>query len=141
MRHTLALLATLALTGACGGQVAGADGGTTLQTDGGADADGGVCVDLEVSSSDTSCASDSDCIAVAAPGVVCSGYDCLCPGATINAKSEAAYDAQRSKIEQGPGPQCGCPFLGAPHCIAGKCVLCPSPSDPNLPPGCPDGGP
>jgi len=118
---------------ACGGLVVGSDAG--------ADADGGTCVDLDVNSFDTSCAADTDCIAVAAPGVVCSGYNCLCPGSAINADGGAAYEALLSKIKPGPGPQCGCPALGQPRCVAAHCTFCPNPAFGGpIPPGCPDGG-
>ena len=118
------------LLAACGGQVAGSGG------------DGGLCVDIEPSAFDTSCSADSDCIGIAA-GNICSGYNCICPGAAISAKSQAAYEATLSKVPKGSGPMCSCPAFGAAHCIASQCVFCPNPAmnPPSYPPGCPDGGP
>lgn len=116
---------------ACGGQVAGADGGT----------DGAICIDLEVSAFDTSCSVASDCIGIYA-GNLCSGYNCICPVASISAASEAAYQAALAKVTEGQ-PACGCPLFGTAHCIASQCVFCPNPAlnPSSYPPGCPDGGP
>ena len=131
---TFASLGFSSLVVACGGQVTGSDGGTTQ-------ADGGICVDLEPSAFDTSCNADPDCVGIAA-GSICSGYTCICPSATINANSQAAYEAMLSKVPQGSGQPCGCPAFGAPRCISSQCVFCPNPAlkPPSYPPGCPDGG-
>ncbi len=117
---------------ACGGQVTGGDGGSSN--------DGGACVDLEPSQFDTACTADPDCVSVAS-GNICSGYDCICPSAAISASSQAAYEAQLSKVPHGANI-CSCPALGIPHCVASQCVFCPNPArhPQTLPPGCPDGG-
>jgi len=138
---TLALLTTAA----CGGELSGNDGGTTTN-DGGiteleAGPDGSVCVDVETSAFDTSCTGDTDCIGVTAGGQICSGFNCLCPNASISADSESAYHALLAKVTSGTGSGCGCPLLGTPHCIASQCVFCPNPAlSKTIPPGCPDAG-
>ena len=124
----------LLLVAACGGQVAGFDGGTTQS-------DGGLCVDIEPSAFDTSCNTDPDCIGIAT-GNICSGYNCICPGASISASSQAAYDATLGKVPKGPSV-CSCPALGFSRCIASQCVFCPNPAlhPTTVPSGCPDAGP
>ncbi len=90
------------------------DGGTTQS-------DGGLCVDIEPSAFDTSCNTDPDCIGIAT-GNICSGYNCICPGASIGASSQAAYDATLGKVPKGPSV-CSCPALGFSRCIASQCVF------------------
>ena len=119
------------------------DGGSTSADGAAVDAaagDGATCVDIDVSTYDKSCQTDSDCINVAA-GTICSGYNCLCGGAAISAGEQARYNAALGSVEAGPGPYCGCPYFGGPRCIQAQCVYCPSSVGPMpAPPGCPDGG-
>jgi hypothetical protein len=106
----------------------------------GAASDGATCVDIDVSTYDRSCQTDSDCINVSA-GTICSGYNCLCGGAAINADGQARYQAALASVQPGPGPYCGCPYFGRPRCLQTQCVYCPSSVGPMpAPPGCPDGG-
>jgi len=135
------LLIVASLLAACGGQVAGSDGGTS--NDGATtQGDGGICVDIETSAFDTSCNADPDCIGIYA-GSLCAGYNCICPVSSISATSQAAYDATLAKVTKGSGPVCNCPAFGTSHCIASQCVFCPTPASnpPSYPPGCPDAGP
>jgi hypothetical protein len=113
---------------------------TESTPDGGGSGDARTCVDIDPASYDTSCQSDSDCIDVSA-GVICSGYNCLCGGATINASGQARYEAALASVTRGAGPGCGCPYLGRARCVQSQCVICHPGylNDPN-PPGCPDGG-
>ncbi len=95
--------------------------------------DSGTCVDIDLSTYDTSCNVSSDCIEITA-GTICSG-SCACGGATINVADEGRYDAAISGIQTGA---CPCPAELPPSCVAGKCVFCGF--GPNSPPGCPDAG-
>jgi len=127
--------------------------GSSVMQDGGAESsssdaaavdaaasDGATCVDIDVSTYDRSCQTDSDCINVSA-GMICSGYNCLCGGAAISASEQDRYSAALGSVEAGPGPYCGCPYFGGPRCIQAQCVYCPSSIGPMpAPPGCPDGG-
>jgi hypothetical protein len=102
--------------------------------------DGATCVDIDVSTYDRSCQTDSDCINVSA-GTICSGYNCLCGGATISASEQSRYNAALASVQPGPGPYCSCPYFGRPRCLQAQCVYCPSSIGPMpAPPGCPDGG-
>jgi len=132
------LLASLLL--GCGGTVqrstAGDDGGSGGSDDGGAiDAsgshdtgaigvDGGVCIDIDPSTFDQSCQSDSDCVPITS-GPLCDGYTCTCPGGgAINASAEASYQALVSSIHPGKGPLCECPAFPGPQCLGGVCTVC-----------------
>ena len=102
-------------------------------------ADAGTqCGEIDGSSFDQSCQSDSDCVAVTA-GTFCAGAaQCLCGVDAINAKDQSQYQQQLSAIEaqNPPGPGgCNCPFFGKPRCIAGHCQMCGGAA-----PACPDGG-
>ncbi|HEX8794439.1 MAG TPA: hypothetical protein VF765_26020 [Polyangiaceae bacterium] len=119
-------------------------GGGSASTDAAAGdvaaSDGATCVDIDVSTFDRSCQNDSDCINVSA-GTICSGYNCLCGGAAINASEQGRYNAALASVEAGPGPYCQCPYFGRPRCLQAQCVYCPSSIGPMpAPPGCPDGG-
>ena len=102
-------------------------------------ANGNQCVDIDVSTYDTSCNADSDCIIVNA-GHICSGYTCLCGNATINVDGQARYNAAMSSLTPG-GPGCGCPAFGQARCVQSTCTYCPTSigSEP-APAGCPDAG-
>jgi hypothetical protein len=95
--------------------------------------DSGVCVNVDLSTYDLSCKSDSDCIEITS-GEICSG-SCACGGSTINADGQARYDQQLSQVDLAP---CGCPAFGVARCITGTCTLCPF--GPNGTPSCADGG-
>jgi hypothetical protein len=138
------------VSGSSGGEAASgssvlqeAGGGSTSSVDAAVDVaatDGASCVDIDVSTYDRSCQTDSDCINVAA-GTICSGYNCLCGGAAISATEQARYNAALASVQPGPGPYCGCPYFGRPRCLQSQCVYCPSSIGPMpAPPGCPDGG-
>jgi hypothetical protein len=101
--------------------------------------DGGACGTLDLSSFDTSCASDSDCLA-AGGGTFCTGQPvCTCPGALINVKEQARYQAELLDLESRfppSRPGCNCPYFGRPTCVQGQCTLCGGAS--GVHPGCPD---
>jgi hypothetical protein len=119
-----------------GGGAASSDGATVDA----AASDGATCVDIDVSTYDRSCQTDTDCINVAA-GTICSGYNCLCGGAAISATEQDRYNAALASVQAGPGPYCGCPYFGRPRCLQAQCVYCPSSIGPMpAPSGCPDGG-
>lgn len=120
-----------------GGRMPSTDAATTIDAAG---SDGATCVNIDVSTYDLSCQTDSDCINVSA-GTICSGYNCLCGGAAISAADQARYNAALGSVEAGPGPYCSCPYFGRPRCLQAECVYCPSAVGPMpAPPGCPDGG-
>jgi hypothetical protein len=96
--------------------------------------DAGFCVDVDLSTYDTSCKADGDCINVTA-GLICDG-DCLCGGsAAINVDGQARYEATIAPVQQAA---CECPVSGAPRCIARQCTLCGPGTNPFH--ECPDGG-
>lgn len=105
------------------------DGGVEASTEAGESADTGViCVDIDLSTYDTSCSQDSDCIEITS-GEICSG-ECgrVCGGSAVNASEQARYNAlvlpvlSSSKVTL--GAPCGCPAYGSPTCEAGQCVMC-----------------
>jgi hypothetical protein len=82
---------------------------------------------ITVTSFDTSCKADTDCVAIVAGSIGC----CGCANAAINASSKAAYDADVAVIDQHRGvctADCvDCPQV-APFCANGTCAI-PSPPD------------
>ena len=115
----------------------GSGSGSSEDASSGPDGDSGGCVDIDLSSYDTSCQTDSDCIDVNA-GTFCAGYTCACGGSTINIDGEARYNAAFYSIPAAPG--CSCPYLGNPRCVQARCVFCPAPGLATTgPPGCTDG--
>jgi hypothetical protein len=106
----------------------------------------GACVDIDVSTYETSCVANSDCIDVTA-GTICDGYECICGGAAINTSGDTRYQAALSSVRPGPGPACQCPYLGRALCVwqgasSGVCTYCPSPgSGQPSPQGCPTDAP
>jgi hypothetical protein len=105
------------------------------------DAGAPVCISVDPTSYDQSCAVDSDCLEITA-GDFCEGTAwCTCGVAAINVAGKASYEQQmndiQTKLKAGQGG-CFCPFLGHPTCVAGACTLCGSPAGGS--PGCPDGG-
>jgi hypothetical protein len=97
------------------------------------EADAGVCVDVDVSTYDTSCKADSDCIDITA-GVLCTGQ-CDCGGSTINVDGQARYEAAVAPVRF---EDCPCAFGGPLRCIQNQCTRCAVGS--NDPPGCSDDG-
>jgi hypothetical protein len=97
-------------------------------------ADSGLCIDVDLSTYDTSCEVDSDCILVTG-GRMCDGRSCPCGGASINVDGQARYEAVFSTIHV--AVWCECQFFGSAQCVhgpsGGVCTYCPSP-------GCRDGG-
>jgi hypothetical protein len=76
-----------------------------------------TCVEIELSSYDTSCNQDSDCFVIQT-GQVCDG-DCECGGEPINVSGEAQYEQAVSGIQFG---ECGCPSGPTPSCVGGQCT-------------------
>jgi len=101
----------------------GSDGGIVI-TDAGvgpedAGVDGGsTCVEVDLSSYDTSCNQDSDCFLIQT-GQVCDG-DCTCGGEPINVSGEMQYEQAVSGIVFA---ECGCPVGPAGTCLNGTCTL------------------
>jgi hypothetical protein len=88
--------------------------------------DGGVCINVDLSSFDMSCNVDSDCARVSS-GTLCSA-NCLCGGSTINIDGEARYRATVASLPHS-GPPCNCGAFNKPRCVhgptGGTCTLCP----------------
>jgi hypothetical protein len=102
--------------------------------------DASICIDIDTADYDTSCNADTDCIDITA-GEICSGYNCTCGGATINADDQDRYDTVFNSIQSGPGPLCSCPYFGTPRCVQHTCTFCPAPDlGGPIPDGCPDAG-
>jgi hypothetical protein len=113
------------------------DGGLEVDTgiilvspEGGASTDSGACVNVDLSTYDTSCTQDSDCVEIAS-GEICPRTTCyFCGGSAVNVSEEARYQAAIASIAAAdavatPEPfACGCPFFGNPVCAAGQCTLC-----------------
>jgi hypothetical protein len=115
-------------------------GDASVSTRGDASPDAGACAQLDPTSFDQSCKSDSDCVAIDVGTVCVNGPSCLCPAAAINVVDQSSYEAELKAIESNvkPGPGwCGCPFFGTPRCATGRCVLCGGASGSA---GCADGG-
>jgi hypothetical protein len=112
----LACASALAVLVACGGRQVGdeaRDGGTTTLPD------GAVCVDIDLSSYDQSCTTDSDC-AVVTSGQLCAKY-CPCGGSTINESQLGRY---RAAVADVPTGECSCGSAGPPSCVGGTCLFC-----------------
>jgi hypothetical protein len=106
---------------------------------GDASGDGAVCIDIDPSTFDQTCALDSDCFEVTA-GTFCGGAAwCMCGFAAINVDGQSRYQQDLQDISRlPPGPRgCNCPAMGRPACVAKQCVLCGGPAST---PGCPDAG-
>lgn len=113
-------------SGSSSGGSGSSSGGSGSGSSSGSSSGGGTCVDVVLSSYDTSCQTSSDCISITA-GQICAG-DCACGGATINASGQARYDAAISSIQLG---ECACPLEGTPQCLQSQCTICTGgPSDP-----------
>jgi hypothetical protein len=94
----------------------------------GGSVDSGACVNVDLSTYDTSCTQDSDCIEITA-GEICPRSSCYgCGGSAANASEGARYQAAISSIvaaDTVPEPFiCECPFFGRPVCASGQCTLC-----------------
>jgi hypothetical protein len=92
--------------------------------------DGNVCVAIDVSTYDTACTEDSDCIEVN-QGAICTG-SCLCGGASINKVDQGRYSSVVNEIST---ELCPCASWGPPVCNGGKCASCQP--GPNRPAKCP----
>jgi hypothetical protein len=132
-------------SGSSGGSTSG--GGTSTNADAGravsdadvtTDSEAGICVDIETTDFDMSCNADTDCIEIM-EGSICSGYNCDCPGASINVDGQDRYTALVGSVLRGPG-RCECPAFGRPHCIQGTCTFCWTSVGGGGPAGCPDAG-
>jgi len=122
---------------ACGGTTfgrsaaPGSDSGGSSET--GAPDGGSVCVDIEVTPSDVSCASDSDCT-LSLSGRVCDGR-CSCGDTPVNAAAATRFESDIASLTL---EACPCAFPGVARCLAGQCTLCGL--GPNAPAGCSDAG-
>jgi hypothetical protein len=81
--------------------------------------DGGLCVNVDLSTYDRSCDTASDCIYIAA-GTICSGA-CACGNAVVNAAGQARYQQTLAPLPR--GPVCHCPNEPIPQCVEGECVI------------------
>jgi len=89
----------------------------------GADA-GAACVNIDPSSYDRSCRSDSDCVLMTS-GSICAPRGCLCPNAAINVNDWNGYWQAVSALPQSPAPcRCGDSF-DSPRavCSHGVCTV------------------
>jgi hypothetical protein len=94
----------------------------------------GQCVEVDISTYDTSCTTASDCIVIG-QGDICADNCGSCPTAPVSASEQARYNQAISGIHfQGV---CACPAEIAPSCVRGKCVECFPGVDL---PGCSDAG-
>lgn len=91
--------------------------------------DGGACVNVDLSSYDTSCNQASDCTAIST-GQICTG-GCACDNALINASALPQYQQATSSVHP---LACSCPAFPLAQCIQHKCVI------PTLDAGTSDGG-
>jgi hypothetical protein len=86
-----------------------------------ANADGGVCVAIDVSTYDQSCNAASDCIVIQT-GNVCS-EECVCGSSTVNASEEARYNEATSGLLF--SEFCDCPPEPVLECTNHLCVSVP----------------
>ncbi len=105
------------------GTTAVEDSGTGIVDGGGPEtaistADGGRCVDIELSTYDQSCTQTSDCVLIQT-GEVCSGQ-CACGGEPVNISEKPRYQQATSGIGFGT---CSCPLEFAPICFEKRCIL------------------
>ncbi|MGA3123514.1 MAG: hypothetical protein ABSF69_22320 [Polyangiaceae bacterium] len=80
--------------------------------------DGGICVDIDLSTYDQSCVLATDCIVILT-GQVCSS-ECACGGSPVNVSQQARYEEATSGITFGA---CFCPVEIAPSCVGNMCIL------------------
>jgi hypothetical protein len=89
-------------------------------------ADGGTCVDIDLSTYDQSCNQPSDCILIQT-GEVCSGQ-CSCGGSPVSASEQSRYDQATSGIKFSA---CPCPAEFGIECrqfgqgVGNTCVVLP----------------
>jgi hypothetical protein len=80
--------------------------------------DASTCVDIDVTTYDTTCSTDEDCVALPT-GQICSG-ECDCGGGSaVNVDNTASWQAATSGIVWG---ECECPAGLPPVCAQGQCV-------------------
>jgi hypothetical protein len=105
----------------------GLEAAVMVVSEGGGPEDSSVCVDVDISTYDTSCSQDSDCIGISG-GEICPRSTCFCGGSAVNVLEQSRYQAAISSIvvadEQAPPFVCACPPVGIPVCAAGRCTLC-----------------
>jgi hypothetical protein len=80
-------------------------------------ADADRCVDVDLSTYDSSCNQASDCIVIQTQ--VCSG-DCACGGSAVSASEQSRYQQETSGITPA---LCACGFETTPQCIRNQCVI------------------
>ena len=97
--------------GALDGEVA--DTRSDVSTD-----DASACVDIDLSTYDTSCMLASDCVDITA-GELCSG-SCRCGGSAVNQSEQARYDKATAGLRLG---LCPCPAELPPLCVGNKCII------------------
>jgi len=78
------------------------------------------CVNVDLSTYDRSCSSDSDCIAITS-GVICPG-NWLCSNATVNADGQRRYE-QTIALLPPVGPNFHCRRGPPPVCVRGVCTV------------------
>jgi hypothetical protein len=81
------------------------------------DADAGTCVDIDLSTYDSSCNQASDCIVILTQA--CSGA-CACGGLPVNASEQSRYQQEISGITL---VLCPCGFETTPQCIDDQCII------------------
>jgi hypothetical protein len=123
----VAAISVAAALAACGGKTQG--GGPGVDSGGGSGSgsgggnqsgSGGSCIEVPLSSFDTSCQKDTDCVEVTTGTLCLDG--CLCGGSAINASSQAAWE--NDVMGLGSGTACPCPGSPPPVCVSGTCTLC-----------------
>jgi hypothetical protein len=97
-------------------------------------ADSGICVNVDLSTYDTSCQTSADCTDITS-GTLCTGY-CACGGSAINSSGLARYENAVAPL--GNQTECPCPASPPIACVGGTCTVCGYGQ--NQPEGCPDGG-
>jgi hypothetical protein len=93
----------------------------------GADA-GALCANIDYSTYDRSCCSDSDCIMLPGSDLLCTG-DCACGdgcGTAVNAAGQARYQQTVAPVLPSLDPNCNCGAAWSesrPVCRQGVCTL------------------
>ena len=98
----------------------------------GADA-GALCANIDLSTYDRSCCSDSDCVIVpSGSGLFCSGACACggCGGTAVNADGQARYEQTVAPVLPSLNYNCNCPAcssessaFGGPVCVQGVCTV------------------
>jgi hypothetical protein len=122
MWHRAAVAASFAasLFLACGGRTDGAGAGSSSggSSSGGSSSGGPGCVDVDLTTYDTSCSVDSDCVWITS-GEVCPGYCDCAADAPINQDGLARYQQAVAGV---PTSACHCsPRPFGPRCVDHQC--------------------